>query len=379
MPRIYLDNSATTPVLPEVAQEVLRVMTADFANPSSLHSPGIDAAMQLRRDRKVVADALRVSPEEVYFTSGGTESNNTVLFGVAEKFRRQKGRIIVSAIEHDAVLSPAKTLAQDGWDVVFVKADIDGKVSSQAIQGALTDDTVLVCLMLVNNETGAVQDVAAVSRMLKQVGSKALLHCDAVQAFGKIAVHPRELGCDFLSVSAHKLHGPKGIGALYCKKEVRLPSRALGGGQENGFRSGTEATELIAGFAKAVELCADLDAARQRVAALNRQLREGLAAIDNAQINSPEDGLEYILNVSFLGIRSEVLLRALDAKGICISAGSACSKGNRSRVLTAQGLSAARIDSAVRISFSRLNTPDEIAVLLDALKEAAATLKRGKV
>lgn len=379
MKPIYLDNSATTPVLPEIAAEILRVMTEDYGNASSLHSPGIRAAMELRAARKTLADALRVSREEVFFTSGGTESNNAALFGAAQKFRRQKGRLVVSAIEHDCVLEPAKALAAEGWDVVFVAPDAAGKVEESALRAALTPDTRLLSLMLVNNETGAVQDVAMADRLRRELCPDALLHCDAVQGFGKLPVHPRALGADLVSMSAHKLHGPKGIGALYIKKGLRLPPRALGGGQESGMRSGTEAIPLIVGFAKAAELAADTERNRAAVGALNAQLRHGLAELSGVQINSPADGLEYLLNFSVPGIRSEVLLRFLDERGICVSSGSACSKGGRSHVLTAQKLPPAIIDSAVRVSFSRYNTPQEVSFLLTALQDAAQTLKRGRV
>lgn len=375
---VYLDNSSTTAVIPEAAEAVMRCMTEEYGNPSSLHDVGMKAFVTLKEARETVASALKVSPEEVFFTSGGTEGNNLAVFGTAEKNRRKKGRVVVSAVEHPCVLGPAQKLAESGFEVVTVTPDGCGRIGREQLEDCITPDTVLVSLMLVNNETGAVQDVAAAAALIKEKGAPALLHCDAVQAFGKLPVEPRKLGVDLLTVSAHKLHGPKGVGAIYIRKGVNLPARVLGGGQEKGMRPGTEPTQLIAGFAAAVKALPDTAQTLSRVGSLNARLREGLSQIAGVSINSPDDALPYVLNFSVAGIRSEVLLRALSADGIYVSAGSACSKGKRSHVLLAQGLSPERIDSAVRVSFSRFSVEGEVDRLLESLKRASASLKRGR-
>ena len=376
----YFDNSATTKPLPEAVDAVQRAMTEVWGNPSSLHTVG-DAANELLEDaRRTLADALSCRPGEVYFTGGGTDSNNIAVFGTVNALRRRGDRIVTSAVEHPSVEEPMKRLEAEGFDVVRLPVDASGTISVDDLRDAVNEKTILVSLMLVNNEVGSILPVTEARKALKRAGAPGYVHVDAVQGFGKLPVGPRALGADLLSVSSHKVHGPKGAGALVVTKGTRLVSPVLGGGQEENIRPGTQGMPAIAGFAAAVRagiLGADLDGHIAHVTALRDILADAARSTGIGAVNSGAEALPYILNLSLDGIPSEVLRNYLSERGVYVSTGSACSKGHRSPVLTQMGLDPRRIDSAVRFSFSHHNTPEEAAYAAEVLKEAAGTLRRG--
>lgn len=371
----YLDNSATTPVLKEAAQKAFDLMTGEFGNPSSLHSRGFRAGRELEAARAAVCARLGAKPEELFFTSGGTEANNLAVFGAAEAGRRRGNRIVTTAAEHDSVLNPMKVLEKKGYEVVYIAPDLSGRVSEERLEEAIDGKTILVSVMLVNNETGAIFPVQAAQRAIRRNRAPALLHTDCVQAFGKLEFTPQKLGADLLTISAHKLHGPKGAGALYVKKGVRIPPRAFGGGQERGIRSGTESVPLLGAFGEAVRLLPKAAETLPKVEKLNRLLQEGLLKLPGVVLNSPEDALPYVLNFSAGTVRAETMLHFLSERGISVSSGSACGKAKPSHVLTAMGLPKERIASALRVSFSRFNTEEDVAALLSALEEGLKTLR----
>jgi len=377
---VYLDNSATTKPAPEVVSAMTDALTERFGNPSSLYSVGLDAEKLLKAARATVAKTLGAEPEEVYFTSGGTESDNTVLKGVWESRRKQGKRIITTAVEHPAILRSCEWLERQGAEVVYVPVKPDGVMDMDAFRAALNDDTVLVSVMHVNNETGAVMPLEEIRAELDSRGSSALFHTDAVQSYGKLPIDVRGLGVDFLSLSGHKVHGPKGIGALYVKKGVNLPSFVHGGGQEKGFRSGTENMPGIAGLGAAAELL--LNGGREKrleamAAAKGRLLTLIKEGIPDIKINGPEDALPAVLNVSFIGCRGEVLLHMLEQSQIYVSTGSACSSHSKgSHVLSAMGLRPEEIEGAVRFSFCGGNTPQQMDYVFEKLKDAAESQRR---
>ena len=370
----YLDNSATTRVCPEAAQAALRAMTEVYGNPSSTHTKGREAKQLLDKSRKQVADALGCTVQELVFTSCGSESDNWAILNGAELMRRKGMHIISSQVEHDAVRRSRDELERRGFEVTRLKPDDTGAIPVQAVMEALRPDTVLVTLMLVNNETGAVTDIGAIARAMKKAGSQALLHTDAVQAFMKLPFTVKTLGADLVSVSGHKIHAPKGIGALYIKNGVKLKPYLLGGGQENGRRAGTEAMPQIAAFGAACQTAREhLQENYERMAAL-RQL-----AIDALRRDVPElvvigGGAPHILSISLPGWRSEVLMNYMEAREIYVSKSSACKKGGRSHVLEAIGLAPKVIDGAIRIGLSRFTTQEDILALCAALKEARSKL-----
>lgn len=367
---IYLDNAATTRVCPEAAELAYRVMTEDYGNPSSAHAKGRAARALLDAARQNVAAALGCAPGEVVFTSCGSESDNWALLEGAALQRRRGRHILSSAVEHDAVRRPLEKLAGEGWEVTFLKPDRTGAVSPAAVAAALREDTVLVSLMLVNNETGAVTDIAGVSRLLKARNSPALLHTDAVQGFLKVPFTPKELGADLISLSGHKIHAPKGVGALYIRSGLKLPPHLLGGGQENGLRSGTEALPQIAAFGEAARLG---KLAQPEATARMREIREYCVRTLSAGAPDavfPGGGAPHILSVSLPGGRSEVFINALEAEGIYVSNSSACKRGRRSHVLEAMDVPARVIDGALRVSFSRYTTPAEAETFCAALLAA---------
>lgn len=363
---VYFDNAATTPVCPEAARAALEMMTDCFGNPSSSHAPGRKAREALKNARRSLAGCLAAQPEEIFFTAGGTEADNWALRSGAH-LGRHKGRHIISSLaEHDAVLKCLDDLEKQGYEVTRLSPAADGRIHPEDLSAALRPDTILVSLMLVNNETGAVNDISAFARAVRASGAPALLHTDAVQAFGKLPIKVKTLGADLISLSAHKIHGPKGVGALYIRKGVKLPPLLLGGGQENGLRSGTENLPGIAAFAAAAEAMQADREAHARMESL-RQYILGRLSADRPELVVIGGGAPHLLNLSLPGYRSEVLMSALDARGVCVSKGSACKRGARSHVLQAMGLAPAVIDGAIRISLSRLSTREEADYFCDQL------------
>ena len=371
----YLDNAATTPVRPEAAQAALEAMTEGWGNPSSQYALGKQAADRMKLWRADLAGALGCRPEEVYFTSCGSESDNWAISGALECNRRAGQHIITTAIEHAAVLEPVKALERQGYEVTYLQPSRRGSIDPAQAAAALRPDTVLVSMMLVNNELGAVLPVKEVAQAIKRAGCPALLHCDAVQGFLKVPFTPRELGVDLLSVSGHKIHAPKGVGALYVRKGVRLPPLIRGGGQEGGYRSGTEATSQIAAFAAAARLgAASLreDAARMaelKAYAIDRLARE----IPEAEVLVP-DGAPHILPISLPGYKSEVVVRFLSDRGVYLSSGSACHRGRPSHVFAALKRPKALLDGALRVSFSYDTSREDVDALMDGLKGAKEQL-----
>lgn len=371
----YFDNSATTKPTQAVVDAVVCALTENYGNPSSLHRVGDAASAKLEESRVTVAKALGCMPEEVYFTSGGTESNNIAVMGTVNALRRRGNRIVTSCVEHPSVLECMKRLEEEGFEVIYLPVDKDCRVSKESLFESINDRTILVSLMLVNNEVGSVQPVRDAADAIKRAGAPALLHTDAVQAFGKLPFKASEIRADLITVSSHKIHGPKGAGALYVKKGTRLVPYVLGGGQENGLRSGTHGMPGIMGLAAAVSDLGDIAENGARVDALKSCLLNCLADQENLVVNSPE-GFPYILNISLLGIPSEVLRNFLSESGVYVSTGSACSKGHRSYVLTAMGLDNKTIDSAIRVSFSRFNTKEETEYLAECFIKANKMLRK---
>lgn len=376
MEEIYLDNSATTRVCKTAAEAAMKAMREVYGNPSSLYSLGMNAERLIERTRRTVAEKINAGTDEIFFTGCGTESNNTAIFGAARSLKKRGRRIVTTAVEHPSVARPIDALESEGFEVVRLPVNSAGKVEPEKIFKAVTKDTVLVSIMLVNNETGAIMPVSAAAEAIRKSGAQALLHCDAVQAFGKLPVDVKALGVDLLSASGHKLHAPKGIGILYKSERTHIQPLLLGGGQEKGFRSGTESVPLIAALGAAVEELPEPSAGLKAMQELKDYACETLLKLPDTFVNSPDDGLPYLLNISVKGFRSETLLHFLEADGIYVSSGSACSKGKLSGVLGAMGLPAERVDSALRISFSRYNTADDIKKLYESLKKATARLKK---
>ena len=366
----YLDNSATTQVCPEAAQAALLAMTEVYGNPSSTHILGREAKKLLDKSRKQVAEALGCVPGELVFTSCGSESDNWAILGGAEAMKRRGKHVISSLVEHDAVRRSLDELEARGFEVTRLQPERDGSVSVQAVLDALREDTVLVTLMLVNNETGGVTDIAGVSRALKAAGSQALLHTDAVQGFLKVPFSAKTLGADMISVSGHKIHAPKGVGALYLRSGLRLKPFILGGSQEDGRRAGTEALPQIAAFGEACRVGkAGMEANIARMRALKEQALARLQR-EIPELRWVDSAAPHILSVSLPGWRSEVLMNFLEAGEVCVSKSSACKKGGRSHVLEAIGLDARSIDGAIRIGLSRLTTEEDIDALCTGLREA---------
>lgn len=371
----YLDNAATTRVWPEAAQAAAEAMTEGYFNPSSRYPEGTAAAKALASHRADVAKALGCSPKELCFTSCGTEGDNWAIRS-AVKLGRRKGRhIITTAIEHSAVLEPIRALERQGYTVTYLKPNAQGTIDLDALERALREDTILVSMMLVNNELGTLLPVEEASRLIRRSGSPALLHCDAVQGFLKVPFTPKELGADLVTISGHKVHAPKGIGALYIRGGLNLPPLLLGGGQEGGLRSGTEPTSQIAAFAAACRLgLARREADTAHMEALKAYTLSRLAA-EVPQVSPVVLGeAPHILALTMAGYKSEVLVRVLGDRGVCVSAGSACHRGKPSHVYAALPLTRAQRDGAFRVSFSGDTTREEVDALIDGLKYAAQTL-----
>ena len=378
MEEIYLDNSATTRVCEKSAEKVLELMTQCYGNPSSLHKKGLEAQREVAHARQAVAVSLSAQPREIIFTSGGTEANNLAVLGGAAAGRRRGKRIVTTAIEHPSVLEPMRQLEKEGFEVVFLTPDADGRVPEEAVLKAVTGDTILISVMAVNNELGSIQPIEVLKKAVKRAGALALVHVDGVQAYGKLPLRPEKLGIDLLTVSGHKIHGPKGVGALYVSKNARILPRTFGGGQERELRPGTEAAPLIAGLGAAVEELPDWRQAYSRMEKLRDYTLQKLSGLEGVEVNSPVEGFPYLLNFSALGIRSETMLHFLAQRGIYVSSGSACAKGKQSHVLKAAGLPDSRISSAIRVSFSRENTERDADALAEGVREGLACLARAR-
>lgn len=372
----YLDNSATTQPCKTAIQNINFALESTWGNPSSLYDLGFRAQLLVDDTRKAVANTLHCREDEIYFTGSGTESNNTALLGAAYARKKRGKRIVTTAIEHPSVLETVKRLEQDGFEVIYLKPRANGVISVEDLKNAINQDTVLVSIMLVNNETGAIQPVKQASQIIKQSGAPALLHCDGVQAFGKMPINLVELGVDLFSVSAHKIHGPKGVGVLYIKKGITIKPLVTGGGQEKNMRSGTESVPTIYGLKGAIDELGNINKNLEAQKELWLYAKDTLLDTGIVTVNSADDALPYILNISVEGYRSETLLHFLEAKGIYVSSGSACAKGVGSYVLNEMGLPRQRVDSALRISFSRYSTKDDVDALRAALVAATQKIRR---
>lgn len=371
----YLDNSATTKPCDECVSAVTNMLTNDWGNPSSLHNLGIDAMKQIIISRTAIAQSLGVSREEIIFTSGGTEANNIALFGAVKAKKRLGKRIVTTAIEHESVLQSAQQLEREGFEVIYLMPDRFGNITRQQLFDAVNSDTILVSMMYVNNEVGSVMPVDQIKRAVKRAGAPALIHIDCVQAYGKMTINAKKIGADLITVSAHKIHGPKGVGALYVNKEANLTdqnfARIFGGEQEKRIRPGTESAPLIAGFGSAVNALPEYNLQKNEITRLNTYARERLSEINGVRFNNDENASPYIINIyvpTFM--RSQTILQELSANyGVYVSNGSACAKGKKSHVLTAMGVDDDTLDKSIRISFSRYNTKADVDLLVDALKE----------
>lgn len=387
----YLDNSATTRCTEGVRDIVVKTMMEDFGNPSSKHMKGVESERYLKDARETIAGTLKVSEKEIYFTSGATESNNWAIIGAAMANRRAGMHLITTAVEHAAVLMPMQYLQEQGFRVTYLPVDNRGYISLKDLEEALCEDTILVSIMYVNNEVGAVEPIAEAGKLIRKKNPRTLFHVDAVQAYGKMTVHPKKLGVDMLSVSAHKIHGPKGIGFLYINEKTKIHPLILGGGQQKGMRSGTDNVPGAAGLAQAArEAYADLEESRCHLLNLKKRMMEGLLRL-NEELGKPdkpavvihsqegEKSAPHIVSVAFPGVRSEVLLHALEERKIYVSAGSACSSNKKlpvSTVLKEMHLSPELLESTLRFSFCRFTEEEEVDYCLQVLKELVPMLRR---
>jgi len=373
---VYLDNSATTRVCREAADKAYEMMTVCYGNPSSLHTMGFQAEQELTAAREAVARLMGADPEQVLFTSGGTEANNLAVLGSVAAHPHGGRHIVTTAVEHSSVAAACDALEKQGYTVTRLLPDVDGTLTAAAIAEACREDTVLVAVMLVNNETGARFPLEEAVAAIRRRSPGAHIHCDGVQAVGKIPVQAKRWGFDSLSASAHKIHGPKGCGALYLRKGVRVLPRQLGGKQEHGLRGGTEAAPLLAAFGEAARQMPPVAQGLAHYEALRDHLLSRLQGQAGIHFHLPRDGVPYIIHLSVPGLRSETMLHFLAQKGVYVSSGSACAKGAKSPVLTAMGLPPAEIDSALRVSLCRDNTQEDIDCFADSLLEATKTLAR---
>ena len=388
----YLDNSATTRCSEAVRDIVVRTMMEDYGNPSSKHQKGLEAEHYIRDAREMIARTMKVNEKEIYFTSGGTESNNWALIGAAMANRRSGMHLITTAVEHAAVLMPMQYLEEQGFRVTYLPVDEKGHISLKDLEEAICEDTILVSMMYVNNEVGTIEPVAEAGKLIKGKNPRILFHVDAVQAYGKLPIYPKKLGVDMLSVSGHKIHGPKGSGFLYVNEKAKLRPLILGGGQQKGMRSGTDNVPGAAGLAQAARDCyAQLAENTEHLLTLKKQMMDGLRQLDQQLggtektpvivIHSEEgdSSAPHIVSAAFPGVRSEVLLHALEERGIYVSAGSACSSNKKlpvSPVLKELHLPTDQLESTLRFSFSRYTTAEEICYCLQILGELLPVLRR---
>jgi len=371
----YLDNSATTKPCEKAIDNMLYALSECWGNPSSLHDKGIEADELLLKARKAVAKSLSADEKEIYFTSGGTEGNNLAIFGAAYAGRRKGNRVITTSVEHPSVQKAFDKLQSEGFEVIRLGTDSFGRVSKEALYEAIDEKTILVSMMYVNNEVGAIEPIEEIAKAVKLKNAPALIHVDAVQAFGKLPINVRKLGADLVTVSSHKIHGPKGVGALYIKNGTKLKPVNVGGGQEKDIRPGTEPMPAIAGFYGAVEAL-NIKKSLSDLTELRNNFVRDLKNIDGVKINSPENALPYIVNISLEGLRSETVLNFLSDMGIYISSGSACAKGHKSYVLTAMGLSDRTIDSSIRVSLSRFTEKEELEFFIEGITKAMKVIMK---
>lgn len=378
---VYLDNSATTRVFPEVAELVTRIMCEDYGNPSSMHMKGVQSEQYIRYAKETFAKLLKVQEKEIFFTSGGTESDNLAILGCAGANLRAGKHLITTHIEHPAVLETMKYLEKQGFDVTYLGVDEHGIVRPEDVKKALRPDTILVSVMHTNNELGSLQPLEEISKVIKEYNPSILFHVDAVQGFGKFRIYPKKLGIDLLAMSSHKIHGPKGVGLLYVNEKVKIHPIAFGGGQQKGMRSGTENVPGIAGMAKAAEMVyAHLEEDNERLYGLKEYFINGLKQLEDVRVNglTGRDSAPHVVSVSVRGVRSEVLLHALEDKGIYVSAGSACASNHpqTSETLKAIGLDKDLLNSTIRFSFSTFTTKEEIDYTLQAMYDMIPMLRR---
>ena len=380
----YLDNAATTKPLDSVIDEMDRIMRETWGNPSAMHSEGVRAENILKESRKKIAHTLGARDKEIIFTSGGTESNNTLIKGIAATKKRQGNHIITTCIEHPAVLNPVKELEASGYEGTYLGVDKTGRIDPDELRAAIREDTILVSIMHINNEIGTIQPIEEAGRIIRESGRDIVFHVDAIQSYGKLHINPKRMGIDALSVSGHKIHGPKGVGFLYLRDGVRIDPLIYGGGQEGGLRSGTENVPAIGGLGIAAEeLCRDIDSNNDHCQSVKRRLVEGLSDIEGVSFNGAYDkeyGSPSILNIAVEGVRSEVLLHSLEERDIYVSAGSACSSHHRqgSDTLRAIGLDPKLMESCIRLSFCAFTTEEEIDYTISVMSELIPALRRFK-
>lgn len=373
---VYLDNAATTKPCAEAVKAILETVTENFGNPSSLHRAGLNAQLAVDKARKIIADSIGADNGEIYFTSGATESNNLALRGIVSAYGKRKKKIIISSVEHASVEETASALEKQGFEVVRVSPRDDGQFYADDFAGVCDNDTCIISMMFVNNETGHILPVGETFKKVKRRFPEIITHCDCVQGYMKIPIRVNNLCADMMSLSGHKVHAVKGVGVLYIKKGVRLIPIITGGHQEKGVRSGTESVPLIVSFGSAVEKYSPTVSERfEKVSSLKKYLLERLAEIDGVTVNSPENASPYIVNISACGKRSEIMLHFLEQKEIYVSSGSACSKGQKSGVLEQFGIKGKNADSAVRVSMTSETTEKELDAFADALREGIEKIR----
>lgn len=380
----YLDNAATTKPFPEVVTVMQETMEENYGNPSSMHQKGVDAEKYIRNARQIIAKSLKAEEKEIIFTSGGTEANNQALIGSALANKRKGNHIITTKIEHASVYNPLLFLEEQGFRISFISVDANGHINVEELMQEICEDTILVSIMYVNNEIGTIQDIATIGSLIKEKNKNTLFHVDAIQAYGKLNIYPKRLQIDLLSVSGHKIHGPKGVGFLYIKDKTKIFPYIYGGGQQNGMRSGTENVPGIAGMGKAVELIYKNHTEKQKALyKLKQYFIEQVQNIEGATVNgihqiTLQETAPHIVSVSFEGIRSEVLLHALEEKGVYVSSGSACSSNHPalSGTLQAIGLNKNALESTLRFSFSVYTTVEELDIAIEALKQLLPILRK---
>jgi cysteine desulfurase len=386
MMKVYLDNAATTKPYSEVVEIMNDVLKEDYGNPSSMHIKGYEAEKYLKEARNIISKLLKVDAKEIYFTSGGTESNNMALIGAAMANKRRGKHIISTRIEHASVYNPLLFLQEMGYEVEFINVDSNGRIVEEELRNTLRDDTILVSTMYVNNEVGSIQDIASISKIIKDFNKEIVYHVDAIQAFGKVKIFPKKLGVDLLSISGHKIHGPKGSGVIYIKDKTKIRNIVYGGGQEKDFRSGTENVPAIAGLGKAAALIYDdFDNKINKMYELKQYMIDCLSRLEDVTINAVEfddikETAPHIVSASFAGVRSEVLLHSLEEKGVYVSAGSACASNHPqiSGTLKAINVKQDLLDSTIRFSFSTTTTKEEIDYAIECLGGLLGTLRRYK-